>query len=211
LFDAAGAALGLIDILVNNAGAYGPMGGLDSMIWDEWSEAIDVNLLGTIYCTRRAVLLFKPNRYGKIINISGGGATAPLPGLSAYTASKAALVRFTETLALELRDWRIDVNAVARGALATRPTDPLIAAGADRVGTGLHTRMVKLKAEGGMPLELGAELCVYLASAEPAGSSLRNGIPGRSQSSKNENFWNPTSTLCVGSFRRSAGSLGDDR
>lgn len=172
-FEAAAAALGRIDILVNNAGVYGPMGSIDTINWRDWIRAIAVNLTGTVYCARKAVALFKPNRYGKIINLSGGGATNPLPGISAYAASKAAIVRFTETLALEVADWRIDVNAVAPGALATRLTDELIAAGSERVGANLHARMVKLKADGGTPLALGAELCVYLASAASDGLSGR--------------------------------------
>ena len=67
----------------------------------------------------------------------------------------------------------IDVNAVAPGALATRLTDELIVAGPERVGASLHARMVKLKQEGGTPLDLGAELCVYLASAESDGLTGR--------------------------------------
>ena len=166
-------ALGRIDILVNNAGVYGPMGSIDTIDWCDWVRAVAINLTGTVYCARKAVLLFKPNRYGKIINLSGGGATNPLPGISAYAASKAAIVRFTETLALEVADWRIDVNAVAPGALATRLTDELIAAGPQRVGSNLHARMIKLKEGGGTPLALGAELCVYLASTESDGLTGR--------------------------------------
>src|SRR5215472_4065265 len=119
-FDEAQTALGRIDVLVNNAGIHGPMGSIDTIDWQDWIDALAINLVGTVYCARKAVSLFKPNRYGKIVNISGGGATGPLPGLSAYAASKAAVVRFTETLALEAREWAIDVNAVAPGALMTR-------------------------------------------------------------------------------------------
>ena len=172
-FDEAQAALGRLDILVNNAGVYGPMGSIDTIDWQDWIDAIAVNLVGTVYCARKAVSLFKPNGYGKIINVSGGGATSPLPGLSAYAASKAAIVRFTETLALETREWGIDVNAVAPGALMTRLTEELIAAGPQRVGASFHARMVKLKADGGTPLELGAELCVYLGSADSDGLTGR--------------------------------------
>lgn len=173
LFDAARKKFGRIDILVNNAGVYGPMGSIDTVDWSEWVQAIAVNLTGNVYCARKAVSMFKPQRYGKIINLSGGGATSPLPGISAYATSKAAIVRFTETLALEVKEWRIDVNAVAPGALRTRLTDQLIAAGPERVGAALHSRMVKLKEEGGTPLALGAELCVYLASAESDGLTGR--------------------------------------
>lgn len=164
---------GRLDILVNNAGVYGPMGPIDSVDWSAWISAMSINLVGTAYCTRKAIAIFKPLRYGKIINLSGGGATKPLPGLSAYAASKAAVVRLTETIALEVKDFGIDVNAVAPGALATRLTDQLVEAGPERVGAALHAQMVKLKAEGGTPLARGAELCVYLASAES------DGITGR--------------------------------
>jgi len=173
LFDATLATFGRLDILVNNAGVYGPMGAIDTLDWDEWVEALRINLIGTAYCARRAIAIFKPRRYGKIINLSGGGATKPLPGLSAYAAAKAAVVRLTETLALEVKDWGIDVNAVAPGALATRLTDQLVAAGPERVGPALHAQMIKVQADGGTPLHHGAELCGYLASAQSDGLTGR--------------------------------------
>ncbi len=173
LFEASLAHFGRLDILVNNAGVYGPMGALEEIDWDEWARAIAINLTGLAYCTRRALPQLKAQRAGKIINISGGGATAPLPGISAYAASKAAVVRLTETLALEVKEWGIDVNAIAPGALATRLTDQLIAAGPERVGAAMHARMVKLKRDGGTPLDVGASLCVYLASAESDGVTGR--------------------------------------
>jgi len=173
LFVAAASELGKLDIVVNNAGVYGPMGSIDTIDWDEWVQAIAINLTGVVYCSRKAVEAFKPNRYGKIINLSGGGATNPLPGISAYAASKAAVVRFTETLALEVKEFGIDVNAVAPGALATRLTDQLVAAGPKRVGAGLHERMTRLAKEGGTPLNVGASLCVYLASADSDGLTGR--------------------------------------
>lgn len=173
LFDAAISSFGKIDVVVNNAGVYGPMGTIDTIDWDDWVQAIAINLTGLVYCSRKAIEAFKPNRYGKIVNLSGGGATNPLPGISAYAASKAAVVRFTETLALEVKEFGIDVNAVAPGALATRLTDQLVAAGPERVGSSLHGRMTKLQREGGTPLSVGASLCVYLASAESDGLTGR--------------------------------------
>ena len=173
LFSAASDAFGRLDIVVNNAGVYGPMGSIDMVDWDGWVQAIAINLNGLVYCCRKAVEVMKPRRYGKIINLSGGGATNPLPGISAYAASKAAVVRLTETLALEVKEYGIDVNAVAPGALATRLTDQLIAAGPERVGANLHERMSKLAKDGGTPLSVGASLCVYLASAESDGLTGR--------------------------------------
>lgn len=173
LFAAAVASLGKLDVVVNNAGVYGPLGAIEEIDWDEWVQAISINLNGLVYCSRKAVEAFKPQRYGKIINLSGGGATNPLPRISAYAASKAAVVRFTETLALEVKEHGIDVNAVAPGALATRLTDQLLAAGPERVGAAMHQRMSKIQEEGGTPLGIGASLCVYLASAESDGVTGR--------------------------------------
>jgi 3-oxoacyl-[acyl-carrier protein] reductase len=173
LFEATTRIFGSLDILVNNAGVYGPMGTIDEVDWNLWVEAIGINLMGTVYCARKAVELLKKRRYGKIINLSGGGATNPLPGISAYAASKAAVVRFTETLALEVKSDGIDVNAVAPGALATRLTDQLLMAGPEKVGASLYGKMKSLKLEGGTPLNIGAELCVYLASADSDGLTGR--------------------------------------
>ena len=92
-----------IDVLVNNAGIYGPKGLVEEVAWDEWEQAVRVNLFGSVLCCRAVLPHFRANGYGKIIQLSGGGATSPLPRLSAYAASKAAIVRFAETLAEELR------------------------------------------------------------------------------------------------------------
>jgi NAD(P)-dependent dehydrogenase (short-subunit alcohol dehydrogenase family) len=166
-------AFGGLDILVNNAGVYGPMGPLETVAWDEWEHAVRVNLLGTVLMCRAAIPLLRERGRGKIVNLSGGGATAPLPFISAYAASKAAVVRLTETLAEELRSAHIDVNAVAPGALNTRLLDEVLSAGPERVGKGFYERAVKQQQDGGIPLDRGAELVAFLASAES------DGITGR--------------------------------
>jgi 3-oxoacyl-[acyl-carrier protein] reductase len=148
-------------------------------------EAIHINLLGVVYPCRVIIPHFQRRNYGKIINLSGGGATNPLPRISAYAASKAAVVRFTETLALELLEHHVDVNAVAPGALATRLTDQLLLAGPERVGAAFHARMARIKDEGGTPLEVGASLCAYL------GSAASDGITGKLISAQ----WDPWEKL----------------
>lgn len=158
-----------LDILVNNAGVYGPMGRIEEIDWAEWIDAIRINLFGLVYACRRAMPLLRAQRYGKIINLSGGGATNPMPQVTAYAAAKAAVVRFTESLALECAADRIDVNAIAPGALATRMMDQLLAAGPEKVGSQFYDRMAKIAGEGGTPLEIGAKLCVFLGSAESDG------------------------------------------
>jgi NAD(P)-dependent dehydrogenase (short-subunit alcohol dehydrogenase family) len=160
-------------ILVNNAGVYGPMGPIEDVDWDAWVQTIQVNLFGTVLMCRALVPHLRASQYGKIINLSGGGATAPLPRISAYAASKAAVVRFTETLAHELRDAHVDVNAIAPGPLNTRLLDEVLAAGPDKVGKEFFEKSLKQRGDGGAPLDKGAALATYLASAESDGISGR--------------------------------------
>ena len=162
-----------IDILVNNAGIYGPMGSVEDVDWDEWVLTVQVNLFGTVSLCRAIIPIMQQQGHGKIINLSGGGATSPLPRMSAYAASKAAIVRFTETVAVELRGTGIDVNAIAPGALNTRLLDHVLEAGPEKVGQDLYERSVRQKKDGGVPLEIPAQLAVFL------GSSESDGITGR--------------------------------
>jgi NAD(P)-dependent dehydrogenase (short-subunit alcohol dehydrogenase family) len=162
-----------LHILVNNAGVYGPMGPIEEVNWDAWIKAVEINLLGSVLMCRAVLPHFKRHHHGKIVQISGGGATNPLPRISAYAASKAAIVRFTETLAVEVRSDHIDVNAIAPGALNTRLLDELLANGPDKVGQEFYERALKQKAEGGAPLEKGAQLAVFL------GSPASDGITGK--------------------------------
>ncbi len=174
-----------VHILVNNAGVYGPIGPLESVDWTAWVRAIEINLNGSVLMVRALVPHFKRHRYGKIVQLSGGGATNPLPRFSAYAASKAAVVRFAESLALEVEPFGIDVNAIAPGALNTRMMEQLLGAGPDTVGPAFYERMKKIADEGGTPLERGAALAVFLASA------ASDGITGRLLSA----VWDPWSDL----------------
>lgn len=159
--------------LVNNAGVYGPMGLVEDVDWPEWVDGIRINLYGTVLPCRYALPFFRKAGYGKIVNLSGGGATAPLPRISSYATSKAAVVRFTETLAMETIEAHIDVNAIAPGALNTRLLDEVLEAGPERVGQAFHERALKQKQQGGAPLGKGASLASFLLSAES------DGITGR--------------------------------
>jgi NAD(P)-dependent dehydrogenase (short-subunit alcohol dehydrogenase family) len=161
--------LGSLDVLVNNAGVYGPLGPTESVPLREWIRAIEINLYGVLLPCRAVMPHFKTNGRGKIVILSGGGATNPLPNISAYAASKAAVVRLMECLAEELRPFHVDVNAIAPGALATRLVDEILAAGPEKVGRAFYEKNQKWKQAGATPLTLGAELAVYLASAESDG------------------------------------------
>ena len=174
-----------LDVLVNNAGIYGPKGNLETTDWAEWVNAIRINLFGAVFLCRELLPHFKVLGRGKIINLSGGGATAPFPRFSAYATSKAAIVRFTETLAEEIREQHIDVNAIAPGPLNTRFTDEVLEAGPDRVGREFYEKARIQKTQGGAPMEKASELCVFLASA------ASDGITGKLLSA----LWDPWADL----------------
>ena len=174
-----------IHILVNNAGIYGPMGFIEDVNWDEWVQTIETNLLGSVLMCSAFLPHFKNHNYGKIIQLSGGGATKPMPRISAYAASKAAVVRFAETLAEEVRGSGIDVNAIAPGALNTRMLDQVLSAGEEKVGSEYYERSLEQKASGGASFEKAAKLSVFLAS------SKSDGITGKLVSA----VWDPWEEL----------------
>jgi 3-oxoacyl-[acyl-carrier protein] reductase len=161
--------LGSLQTLVLNAGVYGPMGPTETVSLEEWRRAMDINLYGVLLPCRAVIPHFKKAARGKIVVLSGGGATNPLPNISSYAASKAAVVRLMETLAEELKPHHIDVNAIAPGALATRLVDEVLAAGPDKVGAAFYEKNKQWKEKGATPLELGAALAVYLASPQSDG------------------------------------------
>jgi NAD(P)-dependent dehydrogenase (short-subunit alcohol dehydrogenase family) len=165
--------LGGCHILVNNAGIYGPKGEIEAVDWVEWIKVIETNVYGSVLMCREIVPHFKGQGYGKVIQLSGGGATNPLPRLSAYAVSKAAIVRFAETLAEEVRDTGIDVNAIAPGALNTRMLDEILEAGPDKVGQEFYERSLKQKESGGAPLGRGADLALFLASSASDGITAK--------------------------------------
>lgn len=169
LVDYAMTKMGGVDVLIANAGVYGTKGPLEKVDWEEWSAAIDINLKGTVLPCRSVLRHLKKQCSGKIIILSGGGATKPMPYLSAYAVSKAAIVRFAETLAEETAEFHIDVNAIAPGGLNTRLLDEILAAGPEKVGQSFYEQSLKQKEQGGAPLEIGASLCVFLASSESDG------------------------------------------
>jgi len=157
-------AFGHIDILVNAAGTYGPIGRVWEIDSDEWANTFSVNLFGPfLLCQAVLPHMIRAGR-GKIINFSGGGATSPLCRFTAYGVSKTAVVRLTETLAEEVKEFNIQVNAIAPGAVDTKLQDSVLAAG-ERAGYLLHRiRRLRETGEGGTPREVPAELAVFLAS-----------------------------------------------
>ena len=164
--------LATVDVLVNCAGIYGPIGLITDSDNNKWLQAVQINLYGTFLCIRAVLPEMMKKKRGKIINLSGGGAVSPFPRFSAYSASKAAIVRLTETLAEEVKEYKIDINAIAPGGVNTRLLDQVLAAG-EAAGKDFLQKSLKQKEEGGTPPEKSAELAVFLAS------SRSDGLTGR--------------------------------
>ena len=154
---------GRIDVLVNNAGVYGPIGPAWQNEPRQWQEALAINLGGTFLTCHRVVPEMIKAGGGKIINMSGGGAATPFPRFSAYAVSKAAVVRFTETLAVEVAGHNIQVNAVAPGFVATRLHEATLAAG-ERAGADFLRKTREQLEQGAVDPATPAALVAYLAS-----------------------------------------------
>lgn len=163
---------GGLDILVNNAAIQGPIGRFEGNSWEQWRAVFDVNLFAAARMMQLAIPPMRARGGGKIINLSGGGAASCRPNFSAYAASKSALVRLTETVAEEVKADRIDINAVAPGAMNTRMLDELIAAGPEAAPREYQAALERSE-KGGAPPERAAALVAWLAS------SASDGITGK--------------------------------
>jgi NAD(P)-dependent dehydrogenase (short-subunit alcohol dehydrogenase family) len=109
---------GRLDILVNNAARIMNKPVVD-MTREDWQSILSVNVTGAFLHSREAMKAMIPNRSGAIVNIASYAAYFAFPGISAYTASKGALVQLTRTLALEAIEHGIRVNAVGSGDVVT--------------------------------------------------------------------------------------------
>lgn len=128
MFDEALGRLGGLDILVNNAGIAGPTKLIEDIADDEWRLTMDVNLTGLFYCTRRAVPLFKQAKAGSIVNLSSAAGILGLPMRAPYVAAKWAVVGVTKTLAMELGEYGIRVNAICPGSVEGSRMERVLAA-----------------------------------------------------------------------------------
>ncbi|MBN2668406.1 MAG: SDR family oxidoreductase [Bacteroidales bacterium] len=108
---------GKIDVLINNAGYVEPKSIFETSL-EDWNKTLAVNLTGAFLMTKEVVRFMKKTG-GKIVNIASTAGLTARPGWSAYAASKAGLINFSETMAEELREYNIKVFIVAPGRTAT--------------------------------------------------------------------------------------------
>ena len=125
---------GKIDILVNNAGIF-MQNDLEKMETSEINKILDINLRGSIMCIKHVLPGMKEQKYGKIVNISSIAGFVGFDLSSIYCASKGALVNLTRELALDLGPYKINVNGVAPGVIATEMTKDMLSD--EKIKTGL--------------------------------------------------------------------------
>lgn len=161
-FDAvadAAAKLEKIDILICNAGISGPNQPLDEYPLEDWNRVINVNLHGVFHCLKAVTPIMKARKYGRIVNIASVAGKEGNPNASAYSASKAAVIGLTKSLAKELADLDVAVNCVtpaaARTAIFDQMEDEHIAYMLSKIPRGRFVTVEEI-----------ASLVAYLASPE---------------------------------------------
>jgi NAD(P)-dependent dehydrogenase (short-subunit alcohol dehydrogenase family) len=177
---------GSLDALICCSGIQAPIGPAMKVEPEAWSQNIRVNLDGTYFPIRAFYdLLQRAEPRGKIICFSGGGATSPRANFSAYAASKCAVVRLVETLALEWEGGKCDINAVAPGAIFTKMTEETLSFGPTVAGEKEYAAALEQKKIGDAPLQKVGALVEFLLS------SASDGISGRLISAP----WDPWAKL----------------
>lgn len=159
------AELGGIDILINNAAVIGPAGPLAGLSEAHWRRTMAVNLDAPVRFARCVVPHMRGKRQGKIINVTSGLGELVMPNLGAYSVSKAGLNHATRILAVELKEFNIQVNGLDPGVMDTSMQREIRAMGPERLGEGVYRQFVALHERGRLqPAEQAAELALFLAS-----------------------------------------------
>jgi len=170
---------GRIDVLVNNAAAMSPRDiPVAEMDLDYWSNQINVNLTGTMLITKHVVKSMTDRQSGSIVNVSSIAGVTGNPWRSPYASSKAGIIGFTETLAMEVGPYNIRVNALTPAATATERFEANIRAKAQQKGVTYEALMEKVLRHYSLrriatPSEV-AMAALFLASDESSGITGQN-------------------------------------
>jgi NAD(P)-dependent dehydrogenase (short-subunit alcohol dehydrogenase family) len=157
----------LLDAVIHCAAILGPLGTFDAVSSEDWLAATTTNVFGTYLIAKHALPLMQTVKRPRILVLSGGGAFDPMPHVSAYGASKAAIVRLVETLAVELKARNIAVNAIAPGFAATEIHKATLAAGRERGGDHFD-KTAKLMSNWDDSMDVPVDCIRYMLSEKSA-------------------------------------------
>jgi NAD(P)-dependent dehydrogenase (short-subunit alcohol dehydrogenase family) len=160
--------LGPVTLLVNNAGVCGPVDPLWDVDPEDWWRTIDINLRGSFLCAHAVLPNMIERRQGRIINIASYAGVFRWPLVSAYSVSKAALVKLTENLAVETKRLGVAVFAVHPGIVTIGLTEHAMTTPSSKSPTGRAMGWLRQEVEAGraVPPERGADLVLRLASGQ---------------------------------------------
>jgi NAD(P)-dependent dehydrogenase (short-subunit alcohol dehydrogenase family) len=157
-------SLGPIDVLINNAGDVKPFGPLWETDAEEWWRSFEVNLRGPLLCTRAVLPGMIARRRGRIVNVSSRAATVSAPFYSSYVASKTALVRFTECIALEAKPHGVTMFAISPGTVRTAMASYSLESAEGKKWLPWFSQLFEQKVN--VPPERAANLVLDLASGK---------------------------------------------
>jgi NAD(P)-dependent dehydrogenase (short-subunit alcohol dehydrogenase family) len=119
-------SLGVVDLLINNAGAGGPFGPTWEVDAERWWRNFETNMRAPFLCCRELLPDMIARGRGRIINVASGAGTRAIPYMSAYVTSKAALIRFTETVAVEAKKSGVSLFSIQPGTVRTAMAQELL-------------------------------------------------------------------------------------
>jgi NAD(P)-dependent dehydrogenase (short-subunit alcohol dehydrogenase family) len=158
LFEEAKEAYGRLDLLFNNAGTATPAISIEDLSFEQWTQAVDVNLTGAFLCAQEAIRIMKAQepRGGRIINNGSIAAYAPRPNSAPYTATKHAITGLTKSISLDGRKYDIACGQIDIGNAATDMTE--------RMAAGIEQANGTISVEPRLDLKHVCDAVLYMAN-----------------------------------------------
>jgi NAD(P)-dependent dehydrogenase (short-subunit alcohol dehydrogenase family) len=165
-----GAKLGPVDIFVSNAAIEGTFGPMWEVSNEAWRRTLEVNVMGAFNCAQAVLPGMVERRRGRLIFVGSGGGLWAVPFDTGYSTTKAALIRLTEGISIEVEEYGISTWVIHPGVVHTGMSDTVLN---DPNGRKWLPAYEEAMARGATPIEWASQLCNFLASGAADGLSGR--------------------------------------